>query len=487
MSQIKSINSRFLYSFFYDDKKFEQVVDELLKLKIGERYVWEKQSAIKELYQQEMLSSVDNFIFGKIVEKQYFCLNHELANSWFGAGLEVKKHNEEPLFTGLVKLSPHQQIELFLLPHGIGILSIPLSAELNDIATLKTFNYQLSQGMAKKAPYLSKPYKQHPNNPNPMPDLNSELSQRLGKGGGKWTLIELREKLLENINIYPETKKTQFSVYSVLHFDQVDFSSPEQQKTYLPLLTSLAHVEELDHAGNLEVVQQLLNTRHWCAAGTLGAVHFVSDQGIAFDQQRVPIVFNKYFIAYLLVSMQRLFLLRILDKARNSLDKQEDILQQLHESMLKFTLSGYVSEISIREVLNQYYRLVRKALRVENSFKILQRALHDADEREIAKVNKNNQHQMLSMQSKIEWLEVFFASYYAGALAYYISYGWFSKEFSSLSSLVWATTIGLVALFGLRPWAHDKITYSSWFIFLGIPIVTFIAWLILGFWVYPKI
>ncbi|OUD12892.1 hypothetical protein [Thioflexithrix psekupsensis] len=59
------------------------------------------------------------------------------------------------------------------------------------------------------------------------------------------------------------------------------------------------------------------------------------------------------------------------------------------------------------------------------------------------------------MQSKIEWLEVFFASYYAGALAYYLSYGWFSKGYSSAGTLFWAVFVGAVAMWGLKPWDHE--------------------------------
>jgi hypothetical protein len=273
-------------------------------------------------------------------------------------------------------------------------------------------------------------------------------------------LNELRDLLLEPLKAF-EFKPAQahFSVYSVLHFTELDFTDSTTQTELQPVLAGLTHVEEPLHPGSLSINAQCLNSRHWTAVGTLGSVHFVADQkNVPFNDQRVPTVLNKYFLTFLVCMMQRLILQDILCSAQAklhaSLHKDLQHLQKLHNNLLAFTLTGYLSEISSREVINQYYLLAKSGLRVDENFQTLRRALHDADESLAANSSQKNLHQMVSMHSKIEWLEVFFASYYAGALVYYVSYGWFDKGFSSAGSLLWAIIVGLVALFGLTPWKH---------------------------------
>jgi len=377
------------------------------------------------------------------------------------------------------------------------VLSIPLTADnLQEETEIKRFNYRLSQCSSAKTPTLMLPKSDHPNAP-PSPDPDSPLLERLGKRGGQWTLTELRDLLLESLTAFDfNPAQAHFSVYSVLHFSELDFTDSATQSTLQPLLAALTHVEEPLHPGSLSVNAQCLNSRHWTAVGTLGSVHFVADQqGVPFNDQRVPTVLNKYFLTFLVCMMQRLILQNILRSAQAELhasNTELKHLQKLHNDMLAFTLTGYLSEISSREVINQYYALAKLGLRVDENFQTLRRALHDADESLSASSSQQNLHQMVSMHSKIEWLEVFFASYYAGALVYYVSYGWFYKGFSSAGSLLWAMIVGGIALLGLMPWKHDHSSHkNNWFEkhFLPLVIITglgFLGWLLIGATFFQK-
>ena len=492
MSSAKSLTTRFIYPFFYTQDSLEIARSALVNLTINEKPVWQPVEEIKDFYRQEMLVGLRQFVFG---ESQYFVVNPELANQWFGKGVTVSFDKESFNAT----LSTQVAIEVFLSPQGAGVLSIPLTAvDLENDAALKQFNYRLSQHLSAKIPQLSLPYKVHPNAP-PPPTEDSPLSDRLGKRGGPFTLVELRDILLSPLDI--KEIQEQFSVYSVIRFADSNFCDEATQAKLQPLLVGLAHVEEPHHAGSLEIPQKQLNTRHWSAVGTLGAVHFVADQAetVNFNQQRVPIVLNKYFLPYLVALLQRLILQRILQHAQQNSKQEKEAemtadVQQLHDQMLHFMLNGYLSEVSSREVINQYYELAKQGLRVEQSFEVLRRALHDADLKEDMKFQRQSSdksqahlNQLVVMQRKIEWLEVFFASYYAGALAHYVGYGWFEHSFSSASTLWWAVFTGGLALFGLRPWQHghsDKprkfFTWTS----LTLIVVAFCVWLAVGFYFF---
>lgn len=493
MSSITSLTSRFIYPFFYTNDSTA-----LSALKFGEKTVWHSEEP-KEFYQQEMLKGLNQFIFGE--STHYFVVNPAVANQWFGNGITVtfgESKDGSPKETFNAKLSTHAEIEIFLLPQGVGVLSIPLAAVENDEFALKRFNYRLSQHLAAKIPHFALPHSDYPNAP-PAPAKASPLQERLGKRGGLLTLVELRNFLLSPLQC--EEIQAQFSVYSVVRFDDTDFSDATVQTALLPLLVGLTHVEEPNHAGSLKIPQQVLNTRHWSAVGTLGAVHFVADQAddIPYNEQRVPTVFNKYFLIYLAALLQRLILQRILQQAQTTLrgntpDSTKN-LQDLHAEMLAFMLTGYLSEVSSREVINQYYVLAKNALRVEESFEILRRALHDADSKEDVKFqcqssaeSQRSLQQMTAMQRKIEWLEVFFASYYAGALAHYVGYGWFTHGYLSMSTLFWAFFVGFMIFWGLKPWQHEhEAQPRKVFTWLSVTlfIIAFLAWIALGFACYP--
>jgi len=493
MSSIKSLTTRFIYPFFYAQNAT------LSTLTFREKTVWQPIQQPKDFYRQEILQGLENFIFGDPRTPQYFTVNPELANQWFGRELQARfgdKAAPKEFFSA--KLSSHAAIEIFLSPQGgVGILSIPLEAiAIEDKPAAKRFNYRLSQHLPAKIPQLFLPQPENAHHISTPPAPDSPLTERLGKRGGEFTLIELRDYLLSSLQITPIQE--QFSIYSVVQFEESEFSEATHTDVF-PLLVSMSHVEEPHHVGSLDIPHIRLNSHHWSGVGTLGAVHFVADQAedIAFNQQRIPTVFNKYFLPYLAALLQRLILQHILKQAQQNSKREQNAatsatnLQQLHSEMLNFMLNNYLSEVSSREVINQYYELAKRGLRVEQSFEVLRRALHDADFKEdmtfqCQSTNKNQEHlnELVAMQHKIEWLEVFFASYYAGALAHYVSAGWFEHPFPNVSTLIWAFFGGGIALWLLKPWSdehHDKPKkISIWALVLII--VALAIWLSVGFY-----
>ncbi len=536
--QLRFLTTRFLYPFFLspqapaiwtaqqpgskfpatDQDRRNQAMQDLQCLLFQDRTVWQVEK-VKELYHQEMLAPTQRFIFGNN-ELQHCRVNPTLISQWFGHGLQVEfgKTKEGIAKESFwVNIDSQIGIELFLLPQGIGVLSIALILPIDTqskissgllnldnqaIAECKRFNYRLSQFLENKRPQLYLPLSSYPSAP-PAPDLEAPIEERLGKRGGRFTMLELRDFVLSPFSNSGHWQRQsalqeQFLVYTVLQFDEIELGDSQMQEKMLPLLVGLGHVEEPNHAGSLQIQNQVLNNRHWAAVGSLGAVHFIADQGqeIAFNSQRLPIVANKYFLPYLLALSQRLTFQQILQQTQQGWQQNENV-GNLHEHMLNFMLHGYFTEISSREVINQYYTLARTGSRVEESFTVVRQALHDvdqwrfaADQRQSTQQNGAHLQQLVTMQRKIEWLEVFFASYYAGALAHYIGYGWFQQEFTSVSTLVWALFAGFFVYWGLQPLKHQQDKQSRTAYTLTLLVVfslISIAWVFIGFAYYPSL
>ncbi len=268
--------------------------------------------------------------------------------------------------------------------------------------------------------------------------------------------------------------------------------------------------------------EQVLNPRHWVAVGSLGAGHLVADQNAPsrdFDEQRLAVSLHKYFIPYLLGLMQRIALQGIIEDARNilisrcadALDQavyRGESLRKLNRHTLMFTVNGWYTEISSREVINQYYALTQRGLRVQDSFQAVQRALYDAEAMdndrfqndtlgkmgELAEQVNRSVGIVAHVQTKVEWLEVFFVSYYATALMYYINHdgALFGHNYYTVGSLIGAPIVsGLIAFFSLnphKPHAHDgqdktgKHRKKNSSMFLVVLALAFFAWLGAGFY-----
>ncbi|PPK73932.1 hypothetical protein B0F87_11343 [Methylobacter tundripaludum] len=511
------------------------------------RPCWEKPDEVPTLYQDEALPNVHDFLFGSSPGCcAYLRVPDETANYWFKNGGMFSKQSgqgnpgvlERPTEFEVGLAAPG--IELFLSPHGAGVFSV--SFEPKRIAGprfLQDLNYRLSQVRSFVAYRFRLPHS--PRNPDPPPAPDAPFGERLGKGGGAFTLVEWVEFLLEPLRAFGYRRiQEQFSVYSVTRFGPAaDFTNPNVAASLVPYLAAVAHVEEYHHVGSLAVAGHILNPCHWAAVGSLGAAHLVADQDPPhpYDNQRLPTVLYKYFIPYLLSLMQRIALQRIMREARTTIteltcgceERPERVaeliggLRVLNSQSLAFTVNGYFAEVSSREAINQYYELAQQGLRVQDRFQTVQRALNDAEVMDnnrfqsgaltelghlAGKLNQtiDNLKSLLSeagenvrivanVQSKVEWLEVFFVSYYATAMVYYVGHDHFEDAFVIGSLLAASFLSGIIAFYFLNP--HKLQAHSSSrqpghrsekgpIGFLIAMMFLFAAWVALGFFCHQK-
>lgn len=384
-------------------------------------------------------------------------------------------------------------IEIFLSPYGAGILSVTLALSPAPgkawltAPEISRFNYLGAQLRDNTMPRLHLPHPQHrqaPQEPgsamSPPPATDAPLGDRLGAWGGSFRMKELRDFLLQPI-WQPDPSadiQGQFSVYTVVLFDAAtDLASRRVRRDLAPFLAGLAQVEEPLHASavpeSLGIQNHLFNAKHWAAVSFLGAAHLIADQGnqgpggspVAYDAQRLQSVRDKYFVPYLAAFLQRLTIHHILKEARHLIvafpgtgshwQQSEGGLSELRYKLLEFETLGNFTEISSREALNRFYDLARQALRVADSFGAVRRTISEVHDEVEAKRAGENLQTVATVQSKLEWLEVFFVSFYTAELAEVISESaHFDETYRALSVTGWALAAALVAAVSLRPWDH---------------------------------
>lgn len=479
------------------------------------RPCWEKPNEAPSLYQDEALPNIHDFLFGSSAGCcAYLRVPDETANYWFKNGGMFSKQSgqgnpgvlERPTEFEVGLAAPG--IELFLSPHGAGVFSV--SFEPKRIAGprfLQDLNYRLSQVRSFVAYRFRLPHS--PRNPDPPPAPDAPFGERLGKSGGAFTFAEWVEFLLEPLRAFGYRRiQEQFSVYSVTRFGPTtDFTNPNVAASLGPYLAAVAHVEEYHHVGSLAVAGHILNPCHWAAVGSLGAAHLVADQDPPhpYDEQRLPTVLYKYFIPYLLSLMQRIALQRIMREAQTTIteltcgceerpERTSELiggLRVLNSQSLAFTVNGYFAEVSSREAINQYYELAQQGLRVQGRFQTVQRALNDAEVMDNNRFQNQNLSVIANVQSKVEWLEVFFVSYYATAMVYYVGHDHFEDGFAFWSLLAAPLVSGSLAFFGFTPHklqAHStsnqpgQSSEKGPIEFLITMMIIFIVWGVVGFW-----
>jgi hypothetical protein len=547
---------RLLLPFFFQHGSAADAVSRLCGLRHEgrkSRPCWTDAAPVPAEYRDETLPNVRDFLFDEGIAAggcAYLRVPDETANAWFknggtfapgpAVGARVPSDGERPGGFAVRLAAPG--IELFLSPHRAGVLSVTLEPrDGGDLAVLQDLNYRLSQIRHFTAWWFRLPMAEQ--DPHQPPPDDAPLAERLGRRGGAFQWIDWAEFLLGPLAPLGYRRlQDQFSVYSVTRCGAAaDFTDPAVTAALRPFLAALAHVEELGHAGTLQVTERVLNPRHWCAVGSLAAVHLIADQDPPrpFDAQRLPTVLHKYFVPYLVVLLQRIALQRLLGEARAAFaggaleglvvvqtaggSGPNGRVHRLGLQSLALTVNGTFTEVSSREVLNQYYELVRVGLRVADSFGTLQRALRDtevmdndrfqgrtlADLGRLAGsleglVTEAGRHARLiaHVQSKVEWLEVFFVSYYFTALIYYVNHNGtlFSHEYGVWSLILAPAVSGLIAFLGLRPdklhdeagrpttedtgASHQHHAGHAWG-FLGWLIGVFVLWLIVGFQWFP--
>jgi len=485
-SHPKALQTRLIYPFFYKEKSIPEAIDALCKLtqesRKGAVAVWEKVDAVPELYRQEVFSAAQRFLFADedCKDCRYLRLNDNRANAWFGKNINVTipvKKVEN--FT--VKLAPKMGIELFLSPFGVGVLSIALEVNLPDkldsLEEYKLYNYYLSQLRREQtAPIFSLPAipAQHlKENDDKKPEY---IHERLGKAGEEFRLAELCDYLLQGLDgeLGLKSVQQQFSVYTAARFSKdVDFSSPEIRHELGAFLSGLAQIEEVNHAGHipgehLDILNSVMNTRHWTGVSFLGAAHLIADQGVEFDNQRLLIISRKYFVPYLAALYQRLILQRLLDNAslyvHTELKEDEEAknFSKLHSELLDFSVTGLFTEISSREALNRYYYMGQKAFSIEKNTNRVSSAIQNYDVNKVTQGLTNNAagmsenlKQISKVQGSVEWFQVLFIIGATAQLTEYVSVmsgdSWYGDH-----SMFWAPLVtGVVSLGILRPWKND--------------------------------
>lgn len=505
----KALQTRFIYPFFFKPKSVCEAVNALTTLKQkgrkGEVAVWESTSEVPELYHQEMLSSAQRFLFAdeNVSDCRYLRLNDNRANAWFRNKIHVSvpRNNIDDFTATLISKTG---IELFLSPFGVGILSIAFEVNLPDVDTVgniesyKLYNYYLSQMRKGTEPSLSLPAA--PAHLTQPESDNDTIGQRLGKAGESFRLKELCDYLLQGLegDLGLNLVQKQFSIYTAAQFSKaIDFSLPDLRKDLGPFLSGLAQVEEVNHAGhipseNLDIVNHVMNTRHWAAMSFLGAAHLVADQGVEFDNQRLHIVAHKYFAPYLAAYFQRLILQRLLNDAslflhsEMSSEEQAQQFSYLHSQLLDFNVTGLFTEISSREALNRYYHMSQSTFAIDKNMSRVSSAIQNYDTDKITKGLADSVTQISKIQGSVEWFQVLFVIGATTQLTEYIG-DLAGKDtlYAKYSMLLAPILTGLVALIALRPWDNDpdfkknKVSIISLGIFLGL---TFLIWWGGAFW-----
>ena len=341
------LHTRLLYPFFLQPRCTEQAVEALVTLTHHDRQVWYRyRPAPHHYYQRDMLGNVQDFLFDQETGGcRYLKVNDATLNAWFHNWLLVRCPQRED-FTAQVPGGPG--IELFISPYGVGVLSITLlvGAKLLtddnhytrvplEPGDVQQFNYQVAQMRRATRPSLllphpnNHPFKPPPTGPAaanipPAPAVDAPFNERLGVLGGVITLDELQTFLLSPLRpLGLEAVQHQFTVYTVARFPpEMNFQQEEASHRIGRLLSSLAQVEERQHAGapeeDLLIPNALLNSRHWAAVSYLGAAHAVADQtpepdkaSLPFNEERLLVSRDRYFIGYLLALLQRLTLQRV--------------------------------------------------------------------------------------------------------------------------------------------------------------------------------
>jgi hypothetical protein len=432
------------------------------------------------LYTHELLTQAKSFLFGGQIDRAdfaYLRLQPELANHMLRR-LSMQKPNLK------FGLQPIAGVELFLSNFGVGLLSISfkLLGTPNTLHDLQGLAFSLSRGHEYSMPWLRIP---HPSDSPetwrhistkdrakilPPPVRNEELEDRLGRPGGEFQLKELVDRLLLPFADYGKTDfQDQFSIYTIARLDagaQPQFLDGEMADQLL----SIAQLEETTHpgtpAGMSDVKLVMLNRNHIAAVSHMGAAHFLADQAAPADDyndERVRRCLMKYFVPFMVATMQGLILQRIGQQtssvARASGVERTKEVAGIRTRLLEFALEANFVLLSSRQALNRYYTLCRESLQIDRLLDGIREAVAEADSREnlvsqlrtLDAVGKNIVH-VTTIQMRVERIEIIVLAVGFGEVANNMAETW--KRDLQLSSFEVTLWIVIGVLFGYLLGVH---------------------------------
>jgi hypothetical protein len=419
-------------------------------------------------------------------------------------------------------------IEIWVSPFGVGLLSIGLSTAPShglSSSVVLALNYALGQRARGKAHGFRRLSRAEEAVPPIYPEASGPVEERLNAPEGVFTIDELARHLIRAILDDPlfqcEIVQEQFSVFSVIRFPNgVNVSSPSTRNDLASMVTGLAQVEDAAHAGFQEdlvpVSSGLVTKHHWAAVGHLGATQIVTDQGAAFDEARVRRARDKYFVVYLVALLERLTMECFRERMAATVRTHQvtpatasdsggyfgdvnEALSRLRRDVLEFTAIAHVTTVAARDSLHRYFRIASEGLLVAEAAAAVNSAIGNLDaasaaEQHFASANRGAetaertlevQHQILSLQQKVEWIEIFVIGYYALALGYYIGSALhFAEYYHGFGSLLLAFVSTGFAFVRLRPDRHrptDEVRERrGWITMLIIIAVLLMLYVIVG-------
>jgi hypothetical protein len=389
--------TRFLFPFFFDRGQSGDAVEILIsdQPSVADKPLWSR-SEPHALYTDEFLDHVVQYLFPNAnrpnnsgpEECVYLRADDPTLEKWF-------HHAEVELPSGrTVKVGKRPSAEMFVTSQGVGLLFITMGVEQTGLTgeDVAEFNYRLSQFRRKPITGFVKP---HPSDDpqrfgalpretkekiKPKPADDAPIHDQLSSPYGRYTLRDLVNCLsrepLSKLNFRP-VEPRELSVYTVVRLPETDMADAAVRANLGPLLSALAQIEERSNAGtdpsDLSVPAMVVNRRHWAAVGVLGASHLVADQTddkgdvAEFNNQRVRIARDKYFISFLVTMLQRMTLNRAVDEAAGIFASPPEVrgerTARLRQDLLRF-VGGQFNQINSRHAHHRYYQLCREGLDV---------------------------------------------------------------------------------------------------------------------------
>jgi len=463
-------------------------------------------------YVDELTPQAESMLFAGSGERHagaHLRVDETLVQRWF-QGLVLQPERREPV---ALKIVPEVGIEVFLNGHGGGALSIALELSAKTAAQLLDATYRLAQRHRRRGdpsslriPHPSEDLERWAKIPDAqkaaleaelseVPD-DAPLSARLGRRGARFTLSELAEALLTPLERQGcVLRDGSFLVYTVARFNaEVEFDATDAH----PLsgaLVGLSQVEESTHAGggHESVRTVLLNYKHLAAVSAQGAAHFVADQeGVGFNEERVPRVRDKYFVPYLTSILQRSALRRLnagIHEILASSERSADRLRALRLALLELGASGMPTETSTRGAVQQYADTCRSALAIADVYDRAERGISGIEQvlaskrledlleaqRDTAAKSEKNLHAAHQLHAAVAWLEIFIVTAYTAEILHlleqaYAGHGGAPSDDAAAHGAVQATAAGdpmhvllyiAVMIFAgglaawvLKPWRH---------------------------------